>query len=365
MSSEDFHFVQVRGTSPQWPTEEINQPSINRDVVIDTDDEVNNVPAGNGLFINGGEDPADLDIFRCIVCDTLPFVEVLHCQQGHPICAGCYQIRVLDKMLGAQLGTCPLCGVRIYRHQPFRHLIAERRLYDAVVACERCEMHLPRGRLRLHGIKECPKRLITCKYKRIGCKWKGELGVLEEAHRENCEYRHKTGLELLDELRQIQEKRDAKRCQLVNIMKLLQLPHITARLLHQLPHLETFPRNHFVTGPIFKAFGQSWSVKLKWQAPNNSDEPYDQQSDNCSLLFQLCLEESDCLQLRTPLGLTYTLISGVYSDVRFQPNLCEKYDFTTDNMDGPPTLLYENSWQNLAILLNKRGFYARLLMARL
>ncbi|KAM8714710.1 hypothetical protein ACLKA7_001120 [Drosophila subpalustris] len=365
MTSNDVHYGPDTREFRNAGQAEVSEDILAPDVEIDTDDEVNNVPAEDGLFINAS-DEEDLSSFRCIVCKTFPvFGGVFKCPERHLFCAGCYQMRVLDKMLGAQLGTCPRCGMRIYRHQPHRHVVGESILSTVIVGCEKCEMLMPRGQLRHHGRNECPKRLITCKYKRIGCKWKGPIGLLEEAHVENCEYRHKTGLELFEELRMIQEKRDAKQIQLVNIMKLLQLPHITVRLLHLLPQSETFPRNQFNAGPSFQAFGQHWCVKFKWQTPDNSELPLDQQTDHCSLLFQLCLESSDSLQQRGPLVLTFTLISSVYSHVRFQPNLCEKCDFTRDNTDGPPTLLYENSWRSLDMLINKRGFYTRLLMSRI
>jgi len=187
MSSEDFPYSQ---TSPRYTRDDEDDIVSDNEIVsenelenvdIDTDDELNNVAAEDGLNINEEGSSGDLNVYRCVVCGTLPFKELFQCQQGHLICAGCYQIRVLDKMLGADMGTCSQCGVRIYRHQQYRNLVGERRLSDIVVACEKCEIQLPRGQLRLHGIKDCPKRLVTCKFKRIGCNWKGTIGVLEKA----------------------------------------------------------------------------------------------------------------------------------------------------------------------------------------
>ncbi|XP_030561604.1 cysteine and histidine-rich protein 1-like [Drosophila novamexicana] len=332
-------------------------PGIN----IDSDDELANVPAWSGLNVSGNAD--ELEALRCIVCKTMPFTTLYQCQHEHPICAGCYQMRVLDKMLGAQLGTCPQCGVRIYRHEPYRNLAGEHTLAQLMVACEDCGVHLQRSLLRKHGLEDCPRRLVPCKYRRIGCNWKGMLGEAVATHEESCEYHGKQGLQLLDELQQRQEQRDAKQCLLGKIMKLLQLPHITVRLLQLLPQLEGFPRNNFKTCAMFEAFSQRWSVQLKWQTPTDVEEPADQANCPCSLLFQLCLESPD--GCRGPLGLTYTLVSGTHSDVRFQPNLCEKCDFTRENVLGPLTPLYHNSWQSCAKLLNERGFFGRLLMARI
>ncbi|KAH8273818.1 hypothetical protein KR044_001143, partial [Drosophila immigrans] len=329
----------------------------------DSDDEINNVPAESGLYIGGLNTSGELNDFCCIVCKTVPFSEIYQCLNGHLICAGCYQIRVLDKMLGSQLGTCPQCGVRIYRHRPYRNMLIEQSLAAAIVACEKCDVHLPRGYLRLHAIQHCCNRLTTCKYNRIGCKWKGKVGVLAEAHRENCEFRHKRAHELLRDLCEIQKKRDAKADLQDNLLKFLQLPHITQRLVHVMPLDVPFPQNSFTTAKTFEAFTQHWSIQFKWQTPNNADEPNGEDTDPCALLFELCVENFDTN--RGPLGLTYTLLSSIYSDIRFQPNLCEKHDFTSDNPHGPSTVLYKNSWCNITRLLNKRGFYARLLMARI
>lgn len=305
----------------------------------------------------------EIEAFRCIVCKTLPFTTLYQCQYEHILCAGCYQMRVLDKMLDTQLGTCPECSVRIYRHEPYRNQEGERQLAELQVACEDCGLNVQRCYLRDHCQTDCPLRLVTCKYRRIGCKWKGVLGVAVTEHEKNCQYQDKRGLQLLDELNQLQAARDAKQCLLGKIMKLLQLPHITVRLLQLLPQVEGFPRNNFKICSIFEAFSQSWSIQLKWQTPDDVEQPADQQNCNCSLLFQLCLESPD--GCRGSLGLTYTLVSGTYSEVRFQPNLCEKCDFTRENVYGPLTLLYKNSWLNCAKLLNDRGFYGRLLMARI
>ncbi|XP_017856791.1 PREDICTED: cysteine and histidine-rich protein 1-like [Drosophila arizonae] len=338
----------------------ISQRNITISYYCNTDDEMSNVPNPSG-HIEG--DPSEIEAFRCIVCKTLPYTTLYQCQYQHIICAGCYQMRVLDKMLGAQLGTCPQCSVRIYRHEPFRNLQGERRLAEVLVACEACGFSLQRAFLRIHCQTDCPLRLVACKYRRIGCKWKGVLGEAAAEHEQECEYRSKRGVQLLEELQQLQAERDSKQCLLSKIMKLLQLPNITVRLLQLLPQVEGFPRNTIKICSFFEAFSQSWSFQLKWQTPDDVEEPADQANCTCGLLFQLCLESPDTC--RGALGLTYTLASGTYSEVRFLPNLCEKCDFTRDNVCGPLTLIYKNSWLNCAKLLNDRGFYARLLMARI
>ncbi|XP_060646702.1 zinc finger TRAF-type-containing protein 1-like [Drosophila nasuta] len=347
--------------------EEIVSPRLSAEDEINTDvdseDEINNVPAASGVFVHGLRISGDLDNFRCIVCNTVPFSKIYECNNGHLICAGCYQIRVLDKMLGSQMGTCSQCGVRIYRQRVNRNTDVEQQLAEAVVACEKCNMHLPRCQLRLHSLQDCCNRLTTCKYKRIGCKWKGKVGVLEEAHNENCEFRHKKAEELLKELRKMTEKRDKKTALRVNVMRFLQMPQITARMVHLIPTDETFLPNVFTTCQIIDAFNRRWSVEFMWRTANLADEPNEEETDPCTLLFQLCLYNSGIE--RSPLGLSYTLLSSTYSDIRFQANLCMRHDFSRDNPNGPVATIYENSWHNINRLLNKRGFYARLLMARI
>lgn len=323
-----------------------------------SDDELCNVPTSDGL------NAPDLEAYRCIVCHTLPVTALFQCQNGHQICAGCYHIRVLDKMLGEQLGTCPQCNVRIYRHEPHRNVEGEMNLAIVNVSCEQCHKIIQRGFLRYHKTTNCMKRLVQCMYKRIGCPWKGRNGAAHRQHERKCEYRNKKGCELLEGLQAVQDKLDGKRCLLSKVMKLLQLPLITVRLLQKLPEVEGFPRNLWVTGANFRAFGLRWSVQYMWQTPECDAESEEEQAlQDCSFLFKLRLESPE--MFRGALGLTYTLVSSVYTDVRFQPNLCEKCDFTQENLDGPPTLLYGNSYLNIARLLNERGFYGRILMAHI
>lgn len=327
-------------------------------VDFESEDELSNVPCWDGLNAN------DMEAYRCIVCHTLPFTSLLQCQNGHQICAGCYHIRVLDKMLGERLGTCPQCSVRIYRHEPYRNVDGELNLATVNVCCDLCQKSIQRGFLRYHKTTTCLKRWVQCKYRRIGCPWKGRYGADQRQHERNCEYRKKKGYQMLETLRAAQEKRDAKNCLFGKVMKLLQLPLITVRLLQKLPSIEGFPRNLWVTGNTFTAFAQSWSVQYKWQTPGSDPVSEEEQALlPCRFLFKLHMDSSDLF--RGSLGLTYTLVSSVYTDVRFQPNLCEKCEFSQENLDGPPTVLYENSYLSIGILLNARGFYGRILMSHM
>lgn len=336
-----------------------NPVEVQSELEFDSDDELENVPCTEGI------DGPDLEAFRCIGCKTLPFTALFQCQNGHQICAGCYMMRVLDKMLGEQLGTCPQCGVRIYRHEPYRNTNGELTLANAFVCCELCLMVVQRDHLRHHKTVTCLKRVVVCKCKRIGCPWKGHYGSEQRQHERKCEFRNKKGFELIETLRKMQDQRDAKRCLLGKVMKLLQLPLITVRMLQILPQVDGYPCNVWVVGNKFDAFGQSWSVQYKWQSPevdtaSNEDE---QALLPCSFLFKLRLESPDTC--RASLGLTYSLIGCVYTDVHFLPNLCEKCDYTRDNQDGPTTLLYENSYQSMERLITERGIFSRLMMARI
>lgn len=325
---------------------------------FDSEDELSNVPCFEGI------NAPDLEAYRCVYCQTLPFTSLLQCQNGHQICAGCYQIRVLDKMLGDRLGTCPECSVRIYRHEPYRNVDGELELATVQVGCELCQKSIQRGFLRYHMSSICLRRLVHCKFKRIGCPWKGRFGAEQRQHERHCEFRRKKGYQMLDTLRAGQQKRDARNCLLAKVMKLLQLPLITVRLLHKMPTPEGFPRNLWVTGATFKAFALNWFLQYKWQTPGSDPESQEEEALlPCSFLYKLCLEQAEVFH--GSLGLTYTLLSTIYSDVRFKANLCEKFDYSQENLNGPATLLYENSYQNIALLLNTRGFYGRILMTHM
>ncbi|KAH8410345.1 hypothetical protein KR009_012357, partial [Drosophila setifemur] len=338
----------------------------------DSDDELSNVPTPSG--VTDLETASSLEhclnlIVRCVMCKSIPFIPVYQCHRGHPICAGCYQIRMNDLLLGSHLGTCPTCGSRIYRFEPHRNMVAERTLAELPVACEHCGSKMLRSGLRLHFLGECPKRLLSCKYRRLGCPWVGVAPELE-AHQADCPVKNKSGMELLEVLRLKQAIRDGKQRLMNQILVMMQLPHIKLRLLHVQPQKDResmFPRDCFVSVANFEVFHHRWSVLLKWQSPLKDGDPCAGAVEpGCQLfssfVFQLRLDSAN--EVRESIVVSFTFVSGTYSEVRFLPNLTERFKFSPKNMFGPPTVFYRNALNQCNKLLNERGIYTRLLIVR-
>ncbi|XP_022232580.2 cysteine and histidine-rich protein 1-like [Drosophila obscura] len=321
------------------------------------DDELANVPL-TGLMPSGATVHKE---FLCIRCETIPVGRIFQCHNGHLICEACYQVQVLDKMLCETLGTCPQCSVRMYRHLPNRNIAIEWLLAEMQLACEHCGTKMPRSALRSHFRGECPGRLVYCKYRRIGCPWYGRRAEAS-AHDAACAWPSKTGAELMELLLPIQAERDARTRVLQQIQSMVQLPNLTVRLVQVLPQgrIRKFPQNQFVAVSNLRAHAQQWSLLLKWQTPAADD-------DNPQAMGSLHL----CLQLDPPedwsakLLVSYTLVHGTHSEVFFRPNYCERFEFSSNQLRGPPALVYRHTMANCKKLLLERGIYVRLLIAHI
>ncbi|BFF94309.1 cysteine and histidine-rich protein 1-like [Drosophila madeirensis] len=318
-----------------------------------SDDDLANVPFPGAM-------PTGLPKeFHCIRCATIPVGRIFQCQNGHLICEGCYQVQVLDKMLCEALGTCPQCSVRMYRHQPNRNIAAERILSEMPVTCEHCGTKMLRSALRSHFRDECTKRLLYCKYRLIGCPWYGPASENTD-HDESCEWPNKTGAELLEFLSPLQAERDARTRLLEQIRDMLQLPNLSVRLLHVLPQapIHLFPYNEFVEVCKFRAHFHRWSLLLNWQTPADNDANPQPMG---SLHLRLKLEPQ--MNWNSKLVTSFTLVHGTHSEVLFLPNLCERFEFSPNQLLGPPALVYRHTMPHCKKLLIERGIYVRLLIA--
>ncbi|EDW37136.1 GL26080 [Drosophila persimilis] len=298
--------------------------------------------------------------FHCNRCGTIPVGRIYQCHKGHLICEGCHQVQVLDKMLFQALGTCPKCSARMYRHAPNRNIIAERILSEMKMTCEYCGAKMVRAALRSHFHSECQGRLVSCKYKRIGCPWYGPASEIA-AHDETCEFPGKTGAELMEYLRPIQAERDARLQILAKIEDTLLRSQLTVRLLHVLPQgpIRKFPHNEFVLVNEFRTHFMKWSLLIMWQSPAADD---DHPQPMGSLHFRLKIERPE--NSSSSLVFTYALVHGSHSEVAFLPNLCDRIEFSSNQLLGPPVMIYRHTMSHCKKLLIDRGIYARLLITR-
>ncbi|XP_030377782.1 cysteine and histidine-rich protein 1-like [Scaptodrosophila lebanonensis] len=303
-----------------------------------------------------------MTVLRCVVCEIIPHSPIYQCQHGHLFCAGCYQIRVMDKAQGSELGTCPRCHVRIYRHNPARNLVAEGTISEMPAQCFYCGAHMTRALIREHALYECEQRLAYCRYKLIGCPWRNAYSKLK-THESECEWRTKTGMELLEGLRERHRSFESQHSMLQEVMLLMQQPRISIRMLHIKPFYKLkFPRNEYVNVADYRVFNLSWSVMFMWEVPEEGDlSPHDMAKLTTSLHYQLRLDTPD--ECTSTLVLKYTLVHGVHTDVRFECNL-QKCEFSQNQLLSPSALLYRNTWNSCETLLHECGLFARLLIVR-
>lgn len=118
---------------------------------------------------------------------------------GHLMCAGCFthlladgrfvfiQFQVMrfwillkqnnlsDFRLRDQVATCPNCRVEISKSTATRNLAVEKAVSELPSECQFCCKEFPCKLLERHEKYECDERPTSCKYKRIGCPWKGPV----------------------------------------------------------------------------------------------------------------------------------------------------------------------------------------------
>ena len=106
----------------------------------------------------------------CQVCHELPKhprIIYFQCQRGHLICYECYHdVAFINK-------KCGIC--RDPMEYPARNRTAENEIKKMLVTCEfaECDATMKYCEMKHHLDNECPAMEIECKYKRLGCNWKG------------------------------------------------------------------------------------------------------------------------------------------------------------------------------------------------
>ncbi|XP_068142653.1 zinc finger TRAF-type-containing protein 1-B-like [Drosophila tropicalis] len=326
----------------------------NESMAVGGDVDLTNVITPDGPIMDSAGNPVRLcELMRCVKCHRVPVNELFQCQNGHLICGSCYQIRVLDKMLGPQLGTCPTCSVRIYRHLPNRNLIAEHALKEVRTVCRFCGNKTERSTFRQHLLNECPNSIVFCKYRRIGCQWNGKKSQMA-THESQCSFPHKTGAELREALLRRQASLDADREHYTRFSRFTQLANISVRLLQVLPIIEGMARDETKAAVHFQAYNVHWTMHLRVDTSGNNVDGL------CSIMFRLRLDSS----VESTFVLSYSMLHGTYCEVTFLPNLCERFGFSNENKLGPVNVIYRHVKEECLKLLNERGLFARLLIAR-
>lgn len=74
-----------------------------------------------------------------------------------------------------QVPTCPNCRVEISKSTASRNLAVEKAVSELPSECQFCNKEFPSKSLERHEKHECEERPTNCKFKRIGCPWKGPI----------------------------------------------------------------------------------------------------------------------------------------------------------------------------------------------
>lgn len=135
----------------------------------------------------------ELSEYFCCICKELSVGKIFQCSSGCLMCDGCYPLISMPM-------RCPLCRVPMSKTKPIRCRIAERALALRTVSCRHdgCNKEVTFGNLLQHE-NECEYMPMDCKYKILGCQWKGLKQNLEE-HESKCECDQNQSLQIVQQI---------------------------------------------------------------------------------------------------------------------------------------------------------------------
>ncbi|KAH8283548.1 hypothetical protein KR018_005570, partial [Drosophila ironensis] len=322
-------------------------------------DELANVPTPGGIVERLTASSLEYclnEIVRCSVCETVPNSVVFQCGKGHLICAGCYEV-IMYKQNGRI--TCAACGETEFSAS--RNIVAEMAVAEVELACERCGAKMLRSGLRHHFLNDCPKRLVGCRNRRLGCTWAGEPeGLLD--HEDNCPIYGRSLEELVAGAQVRRAKRDARQ-QLINkILVVMQMPTCYGSIVHVPPqknHVGPYPLGTFEKVATFTVCLYNWELWLKLEECPASEADLGD-DPNGAMWLQLRLRPDTVLG--SPFVFGCTFVQGKYSEVRFLPNICERCQINPNLNAGPPILFYRHKMIHCRRLLNDCGLITRVFM---
>uniref|UniRef100_A0AAZ3SCC7 TRAF-type domain-containing protein n=1 Tax=Oncorhynchus tshawytscha TaxID=74940 RepID=A0AAZ3SCC7_ONCTS len=229
-------------------------------------------------------------VLCCTVCLDLPKASVYQCTNGHLMCAGCFIHLLADSRLKEEQATCP-------------------NLID--IYCPFCLKQFPRSSLERHQKEECQDRVTQCKYKRIGCPWKGPFHELP-AHEEECCHPTKTGTELMGILGEMDQSHSRELTLYNSIFSLLCYEKIGFTEVQFRPYrTDDFITRLYYESPRFTVLNQTWVLKARV----NDSERNPNLSCKRTLSFQLILKS----KVNSAIECSFLLLKGPYDDVRIKP----------------------------------------------
>ncbi|WAR13293.1 CYR1B-like protein, partial [Mya arenaria] len=255
-------------------------------------------------------------ILCCAVCLDLPRT-CFQCANGHLMCCGCFNHLLADARLKDETSTCPNCRCEISKTSCTRNLAVEKAVSELPSQCQFCCVQLPRNSLEYHERELCQERPATCKYKRIGCPWKGPFHDML-GHEDSCTHPQNSGLEIMDALNKIDDARSAEHKLFKDIFSLLSFEKLKPY------RTDDFITRLFYESSRFSAFNHQWVIRAK--VTHDQKDPA--HSSNRALTYQLVLKS----KLTQPISLHYVVLKGPYGDMKVNPAIY-RHEFTSDSLE--------------------------------
>ncbi|KAK9720309.1 TRAF-type zinc finger [Popillia japonica] len=297
--------------------DEINEPEAKRRKLIknsDLDDKKNRLEERLG------------SILCCAVCLDLPRAAVYQCENGHLMCAGCFNHLIADARLRDEAATCPSCRVEITKASAIRNLAVENAVSELPSECQYCGKEFPRNSLEKHEEQMCEERISGCKYSRIGCPWRGPMHESKQ-HEQECPHPRRSGAEVMEALQVIDQQVADERKLYENIFELLGYEKITFNDLQLKSYrTEEFVHRLYYETSRFSAFNNQWLVKAKI---NNSQKDPTQCSER-DITYQLILKS----RISCPLNINFVILRGPFGDMKIHPRIY-RFDFTEEANESP------------------------------
>lgn len=265
-------------------------------------------------------------ILCCAVCLDLPSSAVYQCNNGHLMCAGCFTHILADARLRDELATCPSCRVEISKTSATRNLAVENAVAELPSECQYCNRQFPRNFLDRHELQECDERISGCQYSRIGCPWRGPMHEKQE-HEDMCTHPHRSGAEVMETLKIIDQQMVDERKIYDSIFELLGYEKILFNDIQLKPYrTDEFVHRLFYESSRFSAFNNQWVVKARI---NNSQKDPTQSSER-DLTYQLILKS----KTTSPMNLSYIVLRGPVGDIKVKPDI-HQFEFNEQENESP------------------------------
>jgi hypothetical protein len=204
-------------------------------------------------------------------------------------------------------------------------LAVEKAVNELPSQCQYCSKEFPRNTLDRHEKELCEERTMTCMYARIGCPWRGPFHELNE-HQKACNHPQKSGAEVMEVLRVLDEEREQEKKLYSGIFGLLSYEKITFSDLQLKPYrTDEFVHKLYYETSRFSAFNNQWVVKARLS--NTQKDPT--QSCERLMTYQLVLKTKPSAAL----DVSFVVLKGPFGDMKLNAKI-HQFEFTEQNNES-------------------------------